>query len=228
MGTGRRWLVAVLAALAGFGGCWLSLALERVWDTGSQVGIASVPLVVVLTVLGAWAERARERSVDLVGVWADPPVTALGAASVRINVRNGSELPIKVEELAFELRSKWELPPVRLRESDDLYVNLQMGTPSQFLIGDVGRVPPRETWSREYKVDLAAVAPEDSKSLYHVWCVIERVGLVDDAGRRWWVHPSRSGRVKRVHGDFGRKWEPPWPTAFGGLVGMLEVPSNRV
>jgi hypothetical protein len=30
-------------------------------DTGTQVGIASVPLVVVLTVLGAWAERARDR-----------------------------------------------------------------------------------------------------------------------------------------------------------------------
>ena len=56
-----RWLVAVLAALAGFGGCWLGLAGARVMDTGTQVGVASVPLVVVLTMLGAWAERARER-----------------------------------------------------------------------------------------------------------------------------------------------------------------------
>jgi hypothetical protein len=32
-----------------------------VLDTGAQVGVASVPLVVVLTVLGAWAERAREK-----------------------------------------------------------------------------------------------------------------------------------------------------------------------
>jgi hypothetical protein len=60
VGAWMRWLVAVLAALAGFGGCWLGLAAERVMDTGSQVGVASVPLVVVLTVLGAWAERARE------------------------------------------------------------------------------------------------------------------------------------------------------------------------
>ena len=30
-------------------------------DTGSQVGVASVLLVVVLTVLGAWAERGREK-----------------------------------------------------------------------------------------------------------------------------------------------------------------------
>jgi hypothetical protein len=51
----------VAVALACFGGCWAGLAAGRVLDTGSQVGIASVPLVVVLAVLGAWAERAREK-----------------------------------------------------------------------------------------------------------------------------------------------------------------------
>ena len=61
MGAGMRWLVAVLAALAAFGGCWLGLAAGRVWDTGAQVGVASVPLVVLLGVLGGWAERAREQ-----------------------------------------------------------------------------------------------------------------------------------------------------------------------
>jgi len=50
----------VAAALACFAVCWTGLALERVLDTGSQVGVASVPLVVALAVLGAWAERARE------------------------------------------------------------------------------------------------------------------------------------------------------------------------
>ena len=220
-----RWLVAVWIALAGFGACWLGLAIAHVMDTGTQVGVASVPLVVLLTVLGAWAGRARERSVDLIGIWADCPVTALGVASVRINIRNGSELPVKVEELAFELRSKWELPPVRLGESEDLYFNLHMGAPSQFLIGDIGRIPPRETWSKKYKIDLAAVAPADSRSLYHVWCVVERAGLVDGAGRRWWVYPDGGGPAKRVHGDFERRWRPPWPTASGRLIAVAEVPS---
>jgi hypothetical protein len=59
--------VAVLASLACFGGCWAGLAAERVLDTGSQVGVASVPLVVVLTVLGAWAERAREKKQEAAG-----------------------------------------------------------------------------------------------------------------------------------------------------------------
>jgi tetratricopeptide (TPR) repeat protein len=60
VGAGSRWLVAMAAALACFGGCWAGLAGAQVLDTGSQVGVASVPLVVALAVLGAWAERARE------------------------------------------------------------------------------------------------------------------------------------------------------------------------
>ena len=56
-----RWLVAVGAALAGFGACWAGLAGARVLDTGSQVGISAVPLVVLLAVLGAWAEREHRR-----------------------------------------------------------------------------------------------------------------------------------------------------------------------
>lgn len=64
MGVRLRWLIAVLAALACFLGCWAGLSLEQehVLDTGTQAGVASVPLVVVLTVLGAWAERARDRA----------------------------------------------------------------------------------------------------------------------------------------------------------------------
>jgi hypothetical protein len=81
------WLIAVGGALAGFAACWVGLAIAHEMNTGTQVGVASVPLAVVLAGLGAWAERARERSIDLVGVWADPPATALGVASVRINVR---------------------------------------------------------------------------------------------------------------------------------------------
>ncbi len=60
MGARSRWLVTVGGALACFGACWAGLAVERVWDAGVQVGVAAVPLVVVLAVAGAWAERARE------------------------------------------------------------------------------------------------------------------------------------------------------------------------
>jgi hypothetical protein len=79
--------------------------------------------------------------------------------------------------------------------------------------------------SKEYKVDLATAAPEGSRSLYHVWSVVERVGLVDGAGRRWWVHPNCGDRAKRIYGEFERKWKPPWPNGPGQRIEVLEVPS---
>jgi hypothetical protein len=54
-----RWLVAVAFALACFGACWAGLALTRVGDTWVQVGMASVPLVVILAAQGVRAKRSR-------------------------------------------------------------------------------------------------------------------------------------------------------------------------
>ena len=67
MGPGSRWGVAVTGSLACFGGCWAGLAGAHVLDTGTQVGVAAVPLALVLAVLGAWAERARERQSQATG-----------------------------------------------------------------------------------------------------------------------------------------------------------------
>lgn len=76
-----RWQVASVrgrdygrgVAVGGRGGCrpgMLRRLLGRAGHStgagyGAQVGIASVPLVVVLTVLGAWAERAPEKKLSL-------------------------------------------------------------------------------------------------------------------------------------------------------------------
>lgn len=57
---GWRWFLAVAVALACFMLCWAGLAAGRVLDSGSQIGLAAVPLVVVLAVMGAWAERDEE------------------------------------------------------------------------------------------------------------------------------------------------------------------------
>ena len=84
MAAGLRWLVAVAAALACFGGCWAGLAGARVLDTGSQVGVASVPLVVVLTVLGTWAERAREKKQDGAGPDARAGASAKGSPQAQV------------------------------------------------------------------------------------------------------------------------------------------------
>ena len=84
MGAGSRWLVAVAASLACFGGCWGGLADGRVLDTGSQVGVASVPLVVGLAVLGAWAERAREKKLGAAEPGEDVRASAEGSPQSQV------------------------------------------------------------------------------------------------------------------------------------------------
>jgi tetratricopeptide (TPR) repeat protein len=62
VGVWARRGVAVAAALASFGGCWLGLkvAVPKM-DTGIALGWSALPLTVVLGVLIAWAERAGEK-----------------------------------------------------------------------------------------------------------------------------------------------------------------------
>jgi len=80
----RRWLVAVAVALAGFGGCWLGLEASHVLDAGPDVGIAAVPLVTTLAVLGSWAERARKQKSAKAQVSAEVKDSPLGQAIGRV------------------------------------------------------------------------------------------------------------------------------------------------
>lgn len=61
-GPAVRWLVVAAGALAVFFGCWGGLAAARVADTGTEVGIAAVPLTVALAILATWAARSPARA----------------------------------------------------------------------------------------------------------------------------------------------------------------------
>ena len=84
MGVSSRWIAAVVAALLCFGGCWTGLAIEKTLDTGSQVGVSSVPLVVVLAVMGAWAERAREKKQSAAGLRDRVGASAEGSSQAQV------------------------------------------------------------------------------------------------------------------------------------------------
>lgn len=63
--------MAVGASLGAFGGCWAALAtVAPPLDAGIDIGVASVPLVILLAVLGAWAGRGRENRTEVPGTTA--------------------------------------------------------------------------------------------------------------------------------------------------------------
>ena len=124
MGAGWRWLVAVVAALACSGGCWAGLAAARVLDTGSQIGLAAVPLAVVLAVLGPWAERGREKkkkaapSGELASASTDrsSQVQVTGQVSGGVVIGPGASLANPVFNLGVQERQGKE--PLRDRAND--------------------------------------------------------------------------------------------------------------
>jgi hypothetical protein len=107
------------------------------------------------------AERAQ---VDLVGAWAEiehHPRSPDEAASVRLYIRNASQLPIEVVQLAFEVHGRWRVP------SGPLSWRLVAGVnPRRHFVEaeDLGSVAPEETWSNSYPVNVADTIPEEGRS----------------------------------------------------------------
>jgi hypothetical protein len=106
-----RWAVVAVAALAMFGiGWWVSQSVAGL-DTGVAVGVASVPFILVLTLGGVWADRARRKdrgSTD--PVVRSPASVPAVAEPVRIGYRlRGranvqSERPrIRNQDIAFDV-----------------------------------------------------------------------------------------------------------------------------
>jgi len=74
-----RWLVGLVAALVAFGGCWAGLEATNALDRPDAIGVAAVPLVILLAVVPPWAESARR------------PEKAIPATEQHRNILNAGE-----------------------------------------------------------------------------------------------------------------------------------------
>lgn len=146
------------------------------------------------------AERAQ---VDLVGAWIEPryerrapSLPRVEETSIQVYVRNGSELPVQVEQLEYVIRTRWLVP------TDDGAWEPVDGTPAGPSSLRDFQVRPQQTWDNNgtpAEVNLAHTAPERAVQLdllQGVRCEINSVVVVDNAGRRWETRPSGGGRAK--------------------------------
>jgi hypothetical protein len=165
---------------------------------------AAGALVIALLILLRDHGNAERSQVDRVGAWAEstyerrPPWSELvEKATIQVYVRNGSQLPVKVREIKYTLRTRWLVPT-----DDGAWTAVDGAQAGPFYLQDF-QVRPKETWDNEstpFEVNLAHTAPERAVQLdflQGVRCDIDSVVVLDNAGREWEVRPSNGGRAKR-------------------------------
>jgi len=155
--------------------------------------------------VGVWFTETYERRFPGVG----PDQGRVEEATIAVHVRNASDLPVQVVQLAYEVRTRWMVPvlpesPVPAHEE-----TAGDGCVRQFL--DDFRVPPGETLDMPSPVNVAHLAPEGAVQLALFRGVTGAASwllVVDNVGRRWIVRP-RKGRARRLR--WYRRREEYWP-----------------
>jgi hypothetical protein len=160
--------------------------------------------------------------VDRVGVWFTetyewrmPGVgedqTRVEEADIQVHVRNASDLPVDVVQLAYEVRTSW-MVPVEPQIPVPAHVETAGEGSVQQLLNDF-RVPPGETLDLPSRVNVAHLAPDGAVQLSPIHGVTAAASwllLIDNVGRRWVVRP-RAGRAKRWRRRWPRRREDHWP-----------------
>jgi hypothetical protein len=181
-------------------------------DWGSLPAWASA-LSLFLAFLIFWRDRsnAERAQVDLVGAWAKIehyPRSPDELAGVRLYVKNASQLPIEVVQLAFEVQGRW-----RVRSGERSW-RLVPGLKSRLWFKENLGVAPEETWNSSLDANIADTIPEEGArldQLESVRCVIRWLLVIDSAGRRWRLEPGKGRRAKRItRYSRPREYEPRW------------------
>jgi hypothetical protein len=158
--------------------------------------------------VGVWFTETYQRRMPGVG----ENQARVEEANIDVHVRNASDLPVDVVQLAYEVRTGWMVPqgPVEPHGPALAYVET-VGTGSVRLFLNDFRVPPGETPSMPFPVNVAHLAPEGAVQLSPIHGVTATASwllVIDGAGRRWVVRP-REGRAKRWR--WYRRREAHWP-----------------
>ncbi|HEX6352472.1 hypothetical protein [Actinophytocola sp.] len=155
---------------------------------------------------------SNERSqVDLIGAWTVPSYefrtpddsSKEFMIKVQVFVRNSSQLPINLTQLACEVKTVWLVPDwqqIPSGQKPDIWTPTPGTTTSSFFVYDIV-VPPGDTREINAEIDVSNHGPKDAKQLTfpdgaqgHIqWLLVH-----DNAGRRWELRPSKGRRARRI------------------------------
>lgn len=177
--------------------------------------------------------RDRSRSdrahVDKVGIWGDiergvvlPGGPRNDDVKVQIHIRNATELPIEVHQVAFTFHTRWGIP---VGDAPEPIVRVRQYVPGKAdvmrFMGPVG-IAPQTTWEGQWTpVNLTHTAPADDAELYFfsdgVKCVITYALITDNAGRRWEARQRQGKPAKRIrwYSRSGAHYPVEWQNPIG-------------
>jgi len=210
-------------------------------DWGDAPGwFGGLSLVLALTIFmrdRSNAMRAQLDRVALSPVTVDQRVSSVvgtGVATAKFTVRNGSDRPIHVAQLALVLRSTWVMwvkHDTRTGSVSEESTPLP-GTKAHWICFDAFDIAAQDTWSqsRELVLELGEQAPEGAYALRSrdgVECDIAWLLVSDDGGRRWEVHPGIAPNAKRIRW-YSRPKEGQPLSWFSRLMRRFIVPHTKV
>lgn len=182
------------------------------WGTVPE-WLAAGSLIIAFAVFRRDRVNAERRQVDLLGAWAtatyerrEPSAERVEACRVVGHIRNASELPIRIKQIAYRVETSWWVPDhPQTGSSIDVWVAQPGAGPYRSFQNDLEPLPPGETRKLPFDVNVAHLAPPDAVQLGladGVTPFVDWLLVIDNAGRKWEVRPETGRRAKQVT----RRW----------------------
>ncbi|MGW4678781.1 hypothetical protein ACWEOS_10020 [Micromonospora taraxaci] len=187
-------------------------------DWGNVPGwLAAGSLLLAFRVFLRDRTTSERSQVDLLGIWweIDRPFRFAGEPIIeevrfKTFVRNGSDLPIEVTNVAWKVKTRWMMPE---GDSGEPWGNYPGNAPIAWAIEPADRstelhlgplrVPPQKTIEGEWQVcPLADLTPEGADQLDFspdgVHFALEWAVVTDNAGRRWLTKHQQGRPARRI------------------------------
>jgi hypothetical protein len=167
--------------------------------------------------------------VDAVGIWWEvrrqhhfmdqPRVESL---ETRMLARNGSDLPVELTYVAWEVETRWIVPDVEqdfISREDPWYPGVwSVATAAQrarLFTGPI-QIPPGTTIEGPWRVhNIAHLAPEGAVQLEFtsegVRCILRWALITDNSGRRWQTRHQAGRPARRIRSWSRREADFPYP-----------------
>ena len=189
------------------------------WAVITAIGtvLAGVALPLAFVQLGALRQDRLRAQVSKVGAWVgtveqieEETGEETGSWVIPILIRNGSELPVRVDSVDVAIRP-WGYDRVLAVPKGtievDYYMNKRFGKSDQTYIAP-GTIAPGETWSTGWTYEPEAVFGQPQPPL----AAVSRVVVTDNAGYQWEMRSGKAGPVRRV-----QRWRRWWWKRHGNL-----------